>query len=127
MSQDVDELTLHDKRLSMNATPRHPWNGLKGPPVHLTREQDDLLAAIRRRLEDEIREDPYISEVEFAELIGVEPKTLKNDRAPSGAGRYPVGLRFGGSHRMQYVRHDVLDWLAYEELKARVCRVDRCR
>lgn len=93
----------------------------------LTKEQRVLLEAVRIRLEGEIRQDAYLQEKEFADLIGVEQKTLKNDRAPSGAGRYPVGIRFAGSHRIKYARQDVLNWLAYEELKARTYRVHRCR
>ena len=111
----------------MNAIPCGPWNGLGSVIGDLTEGQKILVEEVRGRLEAEIQKDPYLSEKDFADLIGVDPKTLKNDRAPSGAGRYPVGIRFGGSHRVRYARHDVLEWLAYEEWKARTCRVHRCR
>lgn len=111
----------------MKEIPCRPWNGLGSVIGDLTEGQKILFEDVRCRLEAEIQKDHYLSEKYFADLIGVDPKTLKNDRAPSGAGRYPVGIRFGGSHRMRYARLDVHDWLAFEELKARTCRVHRCR
>jgi hypothetical protein len=111
----------------MNTIPNARWNGLESVTGSMTKEQKDLLDVVRCRLENAIRQDIYLSEMEFAKLILIDQKTLKNDRAPSGAGRYPVGIRFGGSRHIKYARQDVVDWMAHEELLHRMRRVHRCR
>lgn len=111
----------------MNDMENLPWTGLEQVVVGMTPEQEQLLQIVRERLDGEITREVYLSERDFANLIGVDQKTLKNDRAPSGAGRYPLGIRFGGSRHIHYARQDVVDWMAHQELRQRMRRVHRCR
>lgn len=79
---------------------------------------------VRSRLESDLPASPYFTSEELAALIRVEPKTLANDRSPSGAGAYPISIRVG--RKNLYPRCEVLDWLADRELESRTRRIHRC-
>lgn len=79
---------------------------------------------IRSRLDSDLPASRYFTSEELAELIRVEPKTLANDRSPSGAGAYPISIRVG--RKRLYPRCEVLDWLANRELESRTRRIHRC-
>ena len=90
----------------------------------LTPAMQSLVREVRSRLESEMPTSPYYTRHELAELIRVDAKTLANDKSPSGAQAYPIGVRIG--RQCVYPRHDVLDWLAQREVESRVRRINRC-
>ena len=103
------------------------WLGLEPLLDELTSQQRELLESSRTRIDSDLPKDTHVMEQVFAEMIKVDRKTLKNDRTPSGPGRYPVAIRYGGSRLVSYLRHDVVDWLAYQQMRARMRRIHRCR
>ena len=103
------------------------WLGLEPLLADLTPHHRELVESARTRIDRSLPEGTYMAEDVFAAMIKVDRKTLKNDRAPSGPGRYPIAIRHGGSRWVAYMRHDVVDWLAHEEMLARTRRIHRCR
>lgn len=92
------------------------------PPVRqlLTLEQ------VKERLERDLLSDATLTEKQLAMAILVNVKTLKNDRGPKGAHRYPAAFRYAGGS-WQYVREEVVAWMAHWEMLTRSTRVHRCR
>ena len=103
------------------------WLGLEPLLDDLTPQQRKVLESARARIDGDLPKGTHVMEPVFAEMIKVDRKTLKNDRTPSGLGRYPLAIRYGGSRLVSYLRHDVVDWLAHEEMLARMRRIHRCR
>ncbi|WP_157991558.1 hypothetical protein [Caldimonas tepidiphila] len=88
--------------------------------------REDALARIRARLQRDLPSRPYITDTEFASMIGIARKTLANRRA-AGHSRYPVPIRLGDGRQALHPRDELIEWLAQEELQQRARTVHRCR
>lgn len=86
------------------------------PPSSLSGEA--LFESIRARLDDDLPRGVYISDKEFAKLLGIEMKTLANVRSAKPL-RYPKPMKLGGGRDGKHVRCDIVHWLAVEEFQAR--------
>lgn len=98
-------------------TPDSPWSVHCRPPT---------LEQIKERMDRELPAQTYLTEKDLCDAIRVRAKTLKNDRAPGGAHRYPVALRFAGGE-IQYLRSEVIEWMANWEMHSRTVHIHRCR
>lgn len=92
------------------------------PPVR----QQLTLERVKERLERDLPPGATLTEEQLALAILVKVKTLKNDRSPGGAHRYPAAFRYAGGS-WQYVREEVVDWMAHWEMLTRSIRVHRCK
>ena len=92
------------------------------PPVR----QQLTLEQIKERLDRDPPPGATLTEKQLAMAILVNVKTLKKDRGPKGAHRYPGGVRYAGGS-WQYLREEVIDWMAHWEMLTRSTRVHRCR
>lgn len=91
---------------------------------------NDLLAKIRERLERDLPPGPYITEEEFAGILGVKKKSLSNKRSlelNKKDKKYPVPFRLGDCRPLMYPRSEIIDWLANQEFNSRARTVHRCR
>lgn len=97
---------------------------LRPPSAPLSGEA--LFESIRARLDDDLPRGVYISDQEFAKLLGIEMKTLANTRSAKPL-LYPKPMKLGGGRGGKHARCDIVHWLAVEEFRARTQIVHRCQ
>lgn len=85
-----------------------------------------LFESICARLDEDLPRGVYISNKEFAKLLGIAMKTLANLRSAKPL-RYPTPMKLGGGRDGKHVRSDIVHWLAVEEFRARTQIVHRCQ
>lgn len=83
-----------------------------------------LFESICARLDQDLPRGAYISDKEFAKILGITLKTLANNRSVKPK-RYPMPLKLGDCREGKHVRSDVVNWLAVEEFRARTQIVHR--
>jgi hypothetical protein len=79
----------------------------------------EQLETIRARLDRQIPEGPYVGDEHLARILLTHPKSLRNRRS-SGRFQIPRPIRLAGSRRPVHVRSELIEWLATEELRAKL-------
>jgi hypothetical protein len=91
---------------------------------------NDALSKIRDRLERDLPSGPYITDDQFARILGVNKKSLSNKRSVERDNEekiYPVPIRLGNCRHLKYPRSVLIEWFAKQELHSRARTVHRCR
>ena len=103
---------------------RDPLMALYGPELTKSPLQTTPnFEAIKARLESELPQVLSLTREELAAILRIHPKTLANDAAPRGAGRYPPHVCDGG--KALYRRHIVIEYLAKNEWDSLMRHVHR--
>jgi len=93
----------------------------------LTERAAQELERIRARLHGELPLDPYFTKAFLAKLLGgMATKTLAN-RSSMPNNTIPRSFSPGGIREKLYRRHEIIDWLANEELRLLCVTSHRCR
>ena len=92
----------------------------------LTERAKRELERIRARLDRDLPPGPYITDLQFANILDLATKTLANRRS-NPEDTLPRPFSPGGVRAKLHPREDIIDWLANEELRQLSVTVHRCR
>lgn len=99
-----------------DTTDETPPGGSGSPDRPMPPSIEAKLARIRGRLEREVPQGIFVPDSWLAKQLYMSPKTLCNRRAQDKR-RYPTPLHPGGCRTGLHPRPDLIEWLAFEELR----------